>query len=141
MLRSSGVDIWTLIDTAISVAAMDYGDDLKLRRDGIVERLYAPPVSRRSSSSARDRQEEAKASTGENEKSQVSPATLQSVSGEDSDEDDGKGLDPYGGLFDDEQKKILEIKEQIEESDQVSLISNSHFSTYINIFEFSIFLL
>ncbi|XP_024025610.1 probable mediator of RNA polymerase II transcription subunit 26c [Morus notabilis] len=29
-----------------------------------------------------------------------------------------QGLDPYGGLFDDEQKKILEIKEQLEDSDQ-----------------------
>lgn len=27
-------------------------------------------------------------------------------------------MDPYGGLFDDEQKKILEIKEQLEEPDQ-----------------------
>jgi len=47
-----------------------------------------------------------------------SPATPQSLENDDGGED----LDPYGGLFDDEQKKILEIKEQLEEPDQVLLI-------------------
>lgn len=36
--------------------------------------------------------------------------------------DDGDNLDPYGGLFDDEQKKILEIKEYLEEPDQVCIL-------------------
>ncbi|XP_030479281.1 probable mediator of RNA polymerase II transcription subunit 26c [Cannabis sativa] len=39
-MDSSGVDVWTLIDTAIAVASKDYGSDLKKHRDGIVERLY-----------------------------------------------------------------------------------------------------
>lgn len=40
--------------------------------------------------------------------------TPQSVEGEDVGD-----LDPYGGLFDDEQTKILEIKEHLEDPDQV----------------------
>lgn len=43
ILRNSGVDIWTLINTAIDVSVKDYKDELRIRRDGIVERLYAPP--------------------------------------------------------------------------------------------------
>ncbi|XP_021713953.1 probable mediator of RNA polymerase II transcription subunit 26c isoform X1 [Chenopodium quinoa] len=40
ILGNSGVDIWGIIDTAIKVASLDYGDELRLRRDGIVEKLY-----------------------------------------------------------------------------------------------------
>jgi hypothetical protein len=42
-----------------------------------------------------------------------SPGTPQSVERE-----DGEDLDPYAGMFDDEQKKILEIKEQLEDPHQ-----------------------
>ena len=42
VMRTTGVDLWTLIETAISVAAADHGAELRLRRDGFVERLYAP---------------------------------------------------------------------------------------------------
>ncbi|XP_008781432.3 probable mediator of RNA polymerase II transcription subunit 26c [Phoenix dactylifera] len=41
VMRSMGVDLWTLIETALDVAATDYGKELRARRDGIVERLYA----------------------------------------------------------------------------------------------------
>jgi hypothetical protein len=41
MFESCGVDVWTFIEMAISVAAADYSAELKSRRDGIVERLYA----------------------------------------------------------------------------------------------------
>lgn len=34
-------DIWSLIDTAIAVAVRDYPADLRLRREGIVQSLYA----------------------------------------------------------------------------------------------------
>uniref|UniRef100_A0A6V7QXU1 TFIIS N-terminal domain-containing protein n=1 Tax=Ananas comosus var. bracteatus TaxID=296719 RepID=A0A6V7QXU1_ANACO len=43
VLRSNGVDVWTLIETAIAVAARDHGKELRSRRDAIVERLYASP--------------------------------------------------------------------------------------------------
>ncbi|XP_078154736.1 transcription elongation factor (TFIIS) family protein [Carex rostrata] len=37
----TGVDIWSLIDTAIAVAVRDHPADLRLRREGIVQSLYA----------------------------------------------------------------------------------------------------
>ncbi|KAM6574814.1 hypothetical protein CsatA_023141 [Cannabis sativa] len=40
IMDSSGVDVWTLIDTAIAVASKDYDSNLKKHRDSIVERLY-----------------------------------------------------------------------------------------------------
>lgn len=127
ILETAGVDVWMFIDTAITVASMDYAGDLKRRRDGIVERLYAatvaPPLCRNceggsnikpnsqqitkqsSPSPSPERQQQRRAS---------SPATPQSLGNDDDDEE----LDPYGGLFDDEQKKILEIKEQLEDPQQ-----------------------
>ncbi|XP_009589434.1 probable mediator of RNA polymerase II transcription subunit 26c isoform X1 [Nicotiana tomentosiformis] len=42
MLENSSVDLWTFIDTAISVAILDHGNELLSRRDAIVEKLYAP---------------------------------------------------------------------------------------------------
>ncbi|EXB65550.1 hypothetical protein L484_025815 [Morus notabilis] len=87
---------------------MDYGGELRQQRDGIVERLYAGS----SSSSASDHHPK---TAGEKER--VSPSMPQSIDRENND-NDGEGLDPYGGLLDDEQKKILEIKEQLEDSDQ-----------------------
>ncbi|XP_055834484.1 probable mediator of RNA polymerase II transcription subunit 26c isoform X1 [Solanum dulcamara] len=42
ILKNSGVDLWGLIDTAISVAILDHGNELRSRRDAIVERLYTP---------------------------------------------------------------------------------------------------
>ncbi|XP_042487395.1 probable mediator of RNA polymerase II transcription subunit 26c [Macadamia integrifolia] len=46
ILRSSCVDVWTFIDTAICVASTDYRNELKDRRDGIIERLYTPTIPR-----------------------------------------------------------------------------------------------
>lgn len=40
ILGDSRVDIWGFIETAIKVASLDYGDELRVRRDGIVEKLY-----------------------------------------------------------------------------------------------------
>ncbi|KAF3683087.1 putative protein-like [Capsicum annuum] len=42
MLKNSSVDLWGLIDTAISVAILDHGNELRSRRDAIVEKLYTP---------------------------------------------------------------------------------------------------
>ncbi|KAL3686199.1 hypothetical protein R1sor_004221 [Riccia sorocarpa] len=38
--ESSGQDIWTVIDKAIGVAAADFPQELRLRRDGLTERMY-----------------------------------------------------------------------------------------------------
>ncbi|KAK4722224.1 hypothetical protein R3W88_012457 [Solanum pinnatisectum] len=50
ILKNSSVDLWSLIDTAISVAILDHGDELRSRRDAIVEKLYAPLFSNNSNS-------------------------------------------------------------------------------------------
>ncbi|KAM7472279.1 hypothetical protein LguiA_010462 [Lonicera macranthoides] len=38
------VDVWTLMEDVITFYSSEYGDDLKHRRDGIVERLYTHPA-------------------------------------------------------------------------------------------------
>ncbi|XP_066341292.1 probable mediator of RNA polymerase II transcription subunit 26c isoform X2 [Miscanthus floridulus] len=40
-LDAFGGDLWALVDAALDVAARDHPDELRARRDGIVERLYA----------------------------------------------------------------------------------------------------
>ncbi|XP_022764789.1 probable mediator of RNA polymerase II transcription subunit 26c isoform X3 [Durio zibethinus] len=119
VLEAAGVDVWTFIDTAILVASLDYGQELKKRRDGIVERLYATSmVSRCKSCDFGERSngyqvnKEGSLHEGKGgEGGKGSPFTPQS----DNEDDD---LDPYGGLFDDEQKRVLEIKERLEVPDQ-----------------------
>ncbi|KAM1426988.1 hypothetical protein ACFX11_019356 [Malus domestica] len=111
ILESSGVDIWTFMDTAIAVALADYGIELKHRRDGIVERLYAtasvPPQCPNCNADGPN-------GPNVNQPKAVSPYTPQSV-GEDGGEDDEEELDPYAGLFDDEPKNILDIKKHLED--------------------------
>lgn len=121
ILDTAGVDVWTFIDTAMEVASLDYGNQLKNRRDGIVERLYAltsPPSRCRNCDT--DRHHDGRSNGCEIKQSSVeakggSPSTPQFVVVEGDDD----GVDPYGGLFDDEQKKVLEIKEQLEIPHQV----------------------
>ncbi|KAI5604236.1 hypothetical protein POPTR_001G307600v4 [Populus trichocarpa] len=132
ILESSGVDVWNFIDTAIDVASLDFGSELKRRRDDIVARLFAASSS---CSRCRDRSFDdidinntangngmkdlaEKESSHEEEKGRRvyadSPVTPRSVNGDGDDEE----LDPFGGLFDDEPKKILDIKQQLEDLDQ-----------------------
>lgn len=101
ILSESKVDVWTMIDAAISVAAVDCPDELKRRRDGIVEKLY----SARSRSSDDIVNGQLRLDNGQG----VTPE-----SNHDKDEEQ-EDVDPYGGLFDDEeQTQILTIKEQLE---------------------------
>ncbi|KAE9602796.1 putative transcription regulator IWS1 family [Lupinus albus] len=99
IMESASVDVWLLMDAAIAVASIDNVDELKRRRDQIVERLYtatsAPPPCRNYE-------------TNNNEE-------IVKVEVEEEEEEE---LDPYGGLSDDEQKKILEIKQQLEYPNQ-----------------------
>lgn len=45
-MKDSGLDVWTVMDMAITVACEDHEKELKNRRDGIIERLYAPAFLR-----------------------------------------------------------------------------------------------
>ncbi|KAL6225381.1 hypothetical protein ACLB2K_004231 [Fragaria x ananassa] len=121
IVQSSGVDVFTFIDTAIAVAAVDEGSELRRRRDGIVERLYAatcaPPLQRCQNCDEGDGMMNGNPARGKG----VSPATPQSVDNREEDEEDEEGeeLDPCAGLFDDEPpRKILDIKKQLEDPDQ-----------------------
>ncbi|KAL2240160.1 UNVERIFIED_CONTAM: putative mediator of RNA polymerase II transcription subunit 26c [Sesamum indicum] len=155
ILSRSGVGIWALIDAAIGVASSDYGDELRRRRDRIVESLYAPPAQlcrncnggvqddgdrdgrfyNRSNNinnssddvdNKDDHENKKKFSVDDdkdkrnlNEDFSKSPLTPESnhrnSSGGEEEEED---VDPYAGLFDDEQTKILNIKEQLEDPQQ-----------------------
>ncbi|CAA3014001.1 probable mediator of RNA polymerase II transcription subunit 26c [Olea europaea subsp. europaea] len=146
ILSRSRVGIWALIDTAIKVAISDYAEDLKHRRDKIVESLYSSPSSNQlcqnCNSSINDEVQDHYYShnnnsdnnndyANDNKKNSIfsndiineefskSPLTPESnnrnsTGGEEEEED----LDPYGGLFDDEQTKILRFKEQLEDPNQ-----------------------
>lgn len=137
ILSNSGVNVWEIIDAAISVASSDYGKELKDRRDLIVERLYAA-TSRCENCDVDGRrrlqvEEKHKVSIemGENQKQGSPFSTPGTVHGndyvEDGEEERGGGEDErvrdlFGDLFDDdEETKILRIKEQIEDPDQVDL--------------------
>ncbi|OMO56107.1 hypothetical protein COLO4_35774 [Corchorus olitorius] len=119
ILETAKVDVWTFIDTAILVASLDNGQELKQQRDRIVERLYAMSMvdqCRNCEFGEKPSDREVKAdlkteSSHENKKTGVSPITPQS-------DNRDNDLDPYGGLFDDEQKRILEIKERLGEPNQ-----------------------
>lgn len=104
ILDTAGVDVWVLMDAAIDVASVDHASELRRRRDAIVERLYtAAAPSRCGNCEAGD------GGAGEAPPKQSSPST-------EVEEEEEK--DPFGGLFDDEQKKILEIKLQLEDPNQ-----------------------
>ncbi|KAF6139750.1 hypothetical protein GIB67_014565 [Kingdonia uniflora] len=159
ILSNTGVDLWTLIGTAISVASSDYRNELKNRRDGIVEQLYALPPTvamSRNGDLNGDRVESPKLSNETKEKHSssldevkgYSPYTPQSVAvslDDDKDYHGGskgrevKGCSPYtpqsvavsldddkehrGGskgrvVIEDEQSKILRIKEHLEDPNQ-----------------------
>ncbi|KAF2318207.1 hypothetical protein GH714_002997 [Hevea brasiliensis] len=116
ILEITGVDVWTLIDSAILVASLDFGADLKQRRDKIVEMLYALSSSGRCWSTGRisdghetrENKHEAKGGDG---------CGSGSIYGDEHEENDDE-LDPFAGLFDDKQKKILEIRQHLENPDQ-----------------------
>ena len=133
ILSNSRVDVWEIIDAAITVASSDYAGELKHRRDGIVERLFTQQCSNcdvnqieqqrngviRTISKEVDDDCGREGGGGGGD----SPLTPQSIPHDDEEEEDP---DPYGGLFDDEQSKILRIKEQLEDPHQVSILTNLH---------------
>lgn len=108
ILLNSRVDVWEIIDAAIALASTDYAGELKHRRDGIVERLYTKEHCNSCDVINQIEQQE------QLPKEVDDHLTPQSVPQEDDDDPD-----PYGGLFDDEQTKILRIKQQLEDPHQV----------------------
>ncbi|CBI18212.3 hypothetical protein AAG906_000762 [Vitis piasezkii] len=111
ILESSGVDVWTLIETAVSVASVDYSEEFKGRRDSIVERLYTPVVSR-CLNCDRDRIHKPNGDRSVKEKMDQ----LQDESWIETPESVERDRD---GSIDEEQSKILAIKERLEDPDQL----------------------
>ncbi|KAM0034102.1 putative transcription regulator IWS1 family [Helianthus debilis subsp. tardiflorus] len=118
ILSNSTADVWGIIDAAITVASTEYSGELKRRRDGIVQRLY----SERCSNCDVDLIEQIPNGVGRKVDDDVRGGGDDVRGGDDSpltpQEDEDDEPDPYGGLFDDEQSKVLRIKEQLEDSNQ-----------------------
>lgn len=133
IMRRSGVDVWTFIETAITVACLDHGQELKARRDGLAERLYASTVPRCQNcdlGAAKERvvkeDEAEEAETEEDVKEKplagrgrkgASPETSPSLDAgqEEHQEDDFHAVDS-------EEEQLLIIKGMLEDPDQVSNI-------------------
>ncbi|KAI3461968.1 hypothetical protein Pfo_018631 [Paulownia fortunei] len=157
ILSRSRVGIWAMIEAAIKVASSDYGEELRGRRDKIVESLYTPAAQlcqncngnvhhdvvqdepyypQNISNNYNDSDNidnnnydnidnnnnkfnnENNNNRNSNEDFSKSPLTPESNHRNFSGGEDEEDLDPYGGLFDDEQTKILSIKEQLEDPHQ-----------------------
>ncbi|KAJ8544066.1 hypothetical protein K7X08_025684 [Anisodus acutangulus] len=119
ILLDSKVDVWTIIEAAISVASIDYGDELKHRRDGIVEKLYSKRS--RSCNDVVNGQHNVTRNVevmNNNKSPLLTPESNHSNDNNknnNEEEEEEEDVDPYGGLFDDEQTQILTIKEQLED--------------------------
>nr|CAN60620.1 hypothetical protein VITISV_006169 [Vitis vinifera] len=115
ILRNSGVDVWEFINTAISVAYSDYGDELRHRRDGIVERMYMSSrcgsCNLRYQHSGLDKGCDEEKEDEKDDEKDKSPLTPQSINRSGSE-------DRCGGLPDEEEARILDIKEHLEAPDQ-----------------------
>lgn len=154
ILSRSGVGIWALIDAAIGVASSDYGEELRSRRDGIVESLYASAgqlcrscggggggeadqdhrFCNRSSKVDYSSDDVDHKDNDSNKKNSVAvDDDDRNMNGDfgktaltpDSDHlnlnDEEGEVDPYAGLFDDdEQTTIFSIKEQLEDPQLVN---------------------
>ncbi|KAH0451644.1 hypothetical protein IEQ34_018943 [Dendrobium chrysotoxum] len=126
VLRTTGVDLWTLIETAIAVAAAEHGRELKARRDGIVERLYSRADGRCQNCDGKMEVSRLKGSSSPVGKRWPLKGKEEEVDEhEEEDEDEGRN---YRSM-DDEQTKILAIKDFLDDPDQsddslVSLLQN-----------------
>lgn len=96
-ISDSGIDVWTWIDMAISVASADHEIELRNRRDGIVQKLFAPPCEN---------------CVKKNETNQQNHDVKggKNVTAVEDDDDNDHG---------DEQRKILEIKNLLDDHTQV----------------------
>jgi hypothetical protein len=105
-----GVDVWDLVDAALAAAAPA---ELRARRDGIVERLYAGGRCRNCDAPERPLQQSpprqpAEAASPASQEAEEEDAYLDGL-GEDEEADDGAGLE----------SKILAIRDFLEDPDQV----------------------
>ncbi|KAK8450061.1 hypothetical protein SEVIR_7G304400v4 [Setaria viridis] len=116
-----GGDVWDLVDAALTAAARDNPDELRARRDGIVERLYAGARCHNCDAGAPSPPQPRKAPEAAAAAEAVSP-----VSPDEEVDADGLGEDDDDAGV---ESKILAIRDFLEDPDQsedemVSLLQN-----------------
>ncbi|CAL4989435.1 unnamed protein product [Urochloa decumbens] len=133
-LAAFGGDAWALVDAALAAAARDRPGELRARRDGIVERLYAaagcsscdarapPPPPRAGAALAAAGLDE---EDGEAEAAPASPEAVEDDAAEEAEELAASGGGELPGL----ESKIVAIRDLLEDPDQpedelVSLLQN-----------------
>ncbi|PIN23159.1 hypothetical protein CDL12_04123 [Handroanthus impetiginosus] len=104
-ILDSGLDVWTWIDMAISVASHDHENELKSRRDQIVQKLYAPAFSR-CQNCDRNAKESEENETFQQKQDMGSDHNSEGLSEDDVNDDD------------DELREILEIKILLDDQNQ-----------------------
>lgn len=126
ILREYGVDVWAVIEAAISVAATDCAGELKERRDGIVERLYSMLVRRcpncdgdQSGAGAVEVERRRRASVEKERSDDARAASPSRMTRSTDGEDDQEPIQDGRDSIDREKNKILAIKEHLEDPSQV----------------------
>jgi len=114
-----GGDVWSLVDAALAAAARDSPAELRARRDGIVQRLYAGAARCRSC----DANAHPPPAQPNGAVAAAAPAAAAAASPASPDEEvDVDGLDDVDGEADDGagvESKILAIRDFLEDPDQV----------------------
>nr|CAB3463165.1 unnamed protein product [Digitaria exilis] len=118
-----GGDVWDLVDAALAAVARDSPDELRARRDGIIERLYAGGRCRNCDSPPSPAQPR---KTNETVASVAAPAAAFPASPDEEVDVDGLGEDEADAGV---ESKILAIRDFLEDPDQsedemVSLLQN-----------------
>lgn len=119
ILSKSKADVWSVIDTAITMASLEFGEELKNRRDKIVEKLYFSSSGSGQLCRSCGGNDVVVEDQQENNKSPLTPESNHRVK----DDSDDEEVDPFGGLFDDdeevdEQSRILKIRDRLQDLNQ-----------------------
>lgn len=104
-ISDSGIDVWSWIDMAISVASADHEIELRNRRDGIVQKLFAPPCQ----NCVKKKKKKNESNRQNHEVEFGCDFNGTELGGNDDDDDE-----------EDEQRKILDIRNILEDHSQVS---------------------
>ncbi|KAF8726259.1 hypothetical protein HU200_019716 [Digitaria exilis] len=107
-----GGDVWDLVDAALAAVARDSPDELRARRDGIIERLYAGGRCRNCDSPPSPAQPR---KTNETVASVAAPAAAFPASPDEEVDVDGLGEDEADAGV---ESKILAIRDFLEDPDQ-----------------------
>jgi hypothetical protein len=142
LFESSGVDIWAVIDMALTVASTEFSEEFKARRDQIAARLYASTTSRcQNCDGSSDGGEAARPSGGasgiRSKPQHKSPKPFKAEADESheredkspDDEDEEEGPQKNKAESDHVVEEVLRIKELLDDSYQVlcsCLLCHSH---------------